>query len=326
MLLLLLIILIIITRLLIIPMILIINILLFEYGMALSCDCVLTVLNLSAEKWTPTETNSMMDETFELFFSTKRIVLSAEPKKKKQALLFSWWTPAPHPPKEGTLYRWEREKFYICNRGDCFVCTTWFWNLSDFSETRIPSYLPTCSLTMVRFWFWNRTKNSNLQMNVFNSHRGNISALFKIKKRLLGKDLKLSASFPKHCSSTVFYQEFFCFLPPPISHSPGFYFLVFLDSSGSTVVPLCQLDKSQRSIWNYFKYYYLQTSSPSHRHTSVCQTEQQFAQNDPPPLAHCSPSILQSFLRPKYCGSKLILKAPDPAPIFYPPSPLQLLL
>lgn len=33
----------------------------------------------------------------------------------------------------------EREKFYICNRGDCFVCTTWFWNLSDFSETRNPS-------------------------------------------------------------------------------------------------------------------------------------------------------------------------------------------
>lgn len=67
---------------------------------------------------------------------------------------------------------------------------------------------------MVRFWFWNRTKNSNLQMNVFNSHRGNISALFKIKKRLLGKDLKLSASFPIHCRSTVFYQQFIFFSPP----------------------------------------------------------------------------------------------------------------
>lgn len=43
MLLLLLIIIIIITGLLIIPMILIISILLFEYGMAPSCDCVLTV-------------------------------------------------------------------------------------------------------------------------------------------------------------------------------------------------------------------------------------------------------------------------------------------
>lgn len=50
--------------------------------MALSCDCVLTLLNLSAETCTPTETNSMMDETFELFFSTKRNVLSAEPKTK----------------------------------------------------------------------------------------------------------------------------------------------------------------------------------------------------------------------------------------------------
>lgn len=87
MLLLILIILIIITGLLIIPMILIINILLFEYGMALSCDCILTVLNLSAEKCTPTETNSMMDKTFELFFSTKRIVLSAEPKNSLSFLL-----------------------------------------------------------------------------------------------------------------------------------------------------------------------------------------------------------------------------------------------
>lgn len=64
-------------------------------------------------------------------------------------------------------------------------------------------------------------------MNVFNSHRGNISALFKNKKRLLGKDLKLSASFPIHCSSTVFYQQFFFFSSPPISHFPDFYFLVF---------------------------------------------------------------------------------------------------
>lgn len=162
-------------------------------------------------------------------------------------------------------------------------------------------------------------------MNVFNSHRGNISALFKIKKRLLGKDLKLSASFPIHCSSTVFYQQFFFFFSSHLPF-PRFLLFSFLDSSGSTVVPLCQLDKSQRSIWKYFKYYYLQTSSPSHRRASVCQTEQQFAQNDPPPLAHCSPSIFQSFLRPKYCGSKLILKAPDPAPTIYPPSPLQLLL
>lgn len=68
-------------------MLLIINILLFEYGMALSCDCVLTVLNLSAEKCTPTETNSTMDETFEFFFSTKRNVLSAEPKTSPSFLL-----------------------------------------------------------------------------------------------------------------------------------------------------------------------------------------------------------------------------------------------
>lgn len=147
---------------------------------------------------------------------------------------------------------------------------------------------------MVRFWFWNRTKNSNLQMNVFNSHGGNISALFKIKKRLLGKDLKLSASFPIHCRFTVFWQQPF-FLSPPMSQV---FILNFLDSSGSTVVPLCQLDQSQRSIWSDFKYYDLQTSSPSHWYTSICQTEKQFAQKDPPPLAHCSHSI-QSFFTTK---------------------------
>lgn len=38
---------------------------------------------------------------------------------QKQARLFSWWTPAtpaPHPPKEGTLYRWEREVLYLQQR------------------------------------------------------------------------------------------------------------------------------------------------------------------------------------------------------------------
>lgn len=59
------------------------------------------------------------------------------------------------------------------------------------------------------------------------------------------------------------------------------------------------------------------------QHTPVCQTEHQFAQKDPPPLAHCSLSILQSFLRPKYCGSKLTFIAPYPAPTTYPPSPLR---
>lgn len=40
-------------------------------------------------------------------------------RSQKQAHLFSWWTPAtpaPHPPKEGTLYRWEREVLYLQQR------------------------------------------------------------------------------------------------------------------------------------------------------------------------------------------------------------------
>lgn len=106
-------------------MLLIINTLLFEYGMALSCDCVLTVSNLSAEKRTPTETNSETDETFD-FFSTKRNVLCAEPKNKR---VFSLGEALLHPllilPKRERCTD-AREKFYICNRGDCFVCPTWF--------------------------------------------------------------------------------------------------------------------------------------------------------------------------------------------------------
>lgn len=38
------------------------------YYLNMAWLCVLTVLNLSAEKCTPTETNSTMDETFEFFF------------------------------------------------------------------------------------------------------------------------------------------------------------------------------------------------------------------------------------------------------------------
>lgn len=142
-------------------------------------------------------------------------------------------------------------------------------------------------------------------MNVFNSHRGNISALFKIKKRLLGKDLKLSASFPIHCSSTVFYQQifFFSLLLP----SPRFLLVIFW-------IPLVPLWCHCANLINHKEVFEMILNTtiyrPLHRYTSVCQTEQQFAQNDPPPLAHCSPSILQSFLRPKYCGSKLTLIAP----------------
>lgn len=107
-------------------MLLIINILLFEYGMALSCDCVLTVLNLSAEKCAPTETNRVTDETFQFFFSTKRNVLSAELKTRPCFLLAN--PRYTHPPEEGDAVqtRERKKKFYICNRGDCFVCTTWF--------------------------------------------------------------------------------------------------------------------------------------------------------------------------------------------------------
>lgn len=56
---------------------------------------------------------------------TRRLTSSFLPRgmcslpSPKQARLFSWWapaTPAPHPPKEGTLYRWEREVLYLQQR------------------------------------------------------------------------------------------------------------------------------------------------------------------------------------------------------------------
>lgn len=67
-------------------------------------------------------------------------------------------------------------------------------------------------------------------MNVFNSHRGNISALFKIKKRLLGKDLKRSALFPIHCRLTVLSQQPISFLSSPLLPVFGcsIYFLILL--------------------------------------------------------------------------------------------------
>lgn len=176
MLLLLLIILIIITGLLliIIPMILIINILLFEYGMTLSCDCVLTVFGLSSGRSTPTETNSTMDETFEflLFYqeecapcwATNKRVISLGKKTNKNTATTTTTFPPPFSllhlllilPKEGNAVQTREMKFYICNRGDCFVCTTLGFEIFQTfqkPESQV-SYLYTCSLTMVRFWFW----------------------------------------------------------------------------------------------------------------------------------------------------------------------------
>lgn len=127
----------------IIPMILIINILLFEYGMALSCDCVfLTVLKLSAEECTPTETQTVDGQDFWVLLFLPRGMCSSP--SQKQAHLFSWWTPSrPHPTlillKRRTLYRWEREVLYLQTEVTVLFVQHGFWNLSDFSETRIPS-------------------------------------------------------------------------------------------------------------------------------------------------------------------------------------------
>lgn len=147
------------------------SLILYYLNMAWLCRVTVFWLfwNLSAEKCTPTETNSVMDETFEFFFSTERNVLSAEPQKKNKnknkARLFSWWTPAPpapHPPKEATLYRWEREVLYLQQRWLFCLYNMGFEIFQTFQkpESQV-SYLPTCSLTTVRFWFWKKEKKSN---------------------------------------------------------------------------------------------------------------------------------------------------------------------
>lgn len=61
---------------------------------------------------TPVEVNCAAGGTFEFFFSTQKTVLC----------------PAPTCPSSAPSYGGgavQREKFYICNRSDCFVCTTW---------------------------------------------------------------------------------------------------------------------------------------------------------------------------------------------------------
>lgn len=149
-------------------------------------------------------------------------------------------------------------------------------------------------------------------MNVFNSHRGNISALFKIKKRLLGKDLKLSASFPIHCRFTVFSQQpfFFCLLP-----SPRFLFEIFQ----IPLVPLwcrCANLINHKEVFEVILNTILQTSSPSHLFAKL-------KNNLHKKIHHhwLTAPILSSnhFLRPKYCGSKLNLRAPDLASTNYYP-------
>lgn len=85
------------------------------------------------ETCTPAEVNCVAGGTSEFFFSTENGVAPTAS---------SLGEAPPHVPllryarQRQTPCICGREKFYICNRGDCFVCTTWvFPNLSDFLET-----------------------------------------------------------------------------------------------------------------------------------------------------------------------------------------------
>lgn len=141
MLLLLLIILIIITGLIIIiPMILIINTLLFEYGMALSCDCLwLFPTSQMRSAHQQRQTGQWTGHSGPPFLP--RGTCSA------WAGVFSWWAPpAPHPPKRGnTVQTRERCSIFATEVTVLFV-QHGFWNLSDFSENQNPA-LVTSLLT-----------------------------------------------------------------------------------------------------------------------------------------------------------------------------------
>ena len=112
-----------------------------------------------------------MDETFEFFFSTERNVLSAEPQRKKTNKkknptkpVFSLGEPLLHLLLillKRQRCTDEREKFYICNRGDCFVCTTWVlksFRLFGNQNPKLVTYLLTYNGT---FLILKKKKTSN---------------------------------------------------------------------------------------------------------------------------------------------------------------------
>lgn len=217
------------------------SLILYYLNMAWLCRVTVFWLfwNLSAEKCTPTETNSVMDETFEFFFSTERNVLSAEPQKKtktKTKPVFSLGEPLLHLLLILLKRRRctdEREKFYICNRGDCFVCTTWVlksFRLFRNQNPKLVTYLPA-HLQRYVFDFEKKKKNLTKEIRIFKwmssipTGGKHICTVQNQKTTLRKKDLKLSASFPIHCRSTVFYQQVtFLFLLLLLPSLPGFFF------------------------------------------------------------------------------------------------------
>lgn len=147
-----------------------------------------------------------------LFYQEESALL---PSHKKTKPVFSLREPLLHLLlillKRETLYRWERNSIFATEVTVLFV-QHGFEILQTFQkpESQV-SYLPS-HLRWYVFDFEIELKILIFKWMSSNSHRGNISALFKIRKRLLGKDLKLSASFPIHCRFTAFSQQL---LPPP---------------------------------------------------------------------------------------------------------------
>lgn len=221
-------------------MLLIINTLLFEYGMALSCDCVLTLLKpLSREVHTNGDKQCDGRDIWVLLFYREECALRWAAKKKtktKTKPVFSLGEPLLHLLLILLKRRRctdEREKFYICNRGDCFVCTTWVlksFRLFRNQNPKLVTYLPA-HLQRYVFDFEKKKKNRTKEIRIFKwmssipTGGKHICTVQNQKTTLRKKDLKLSASFPIHCRSTVFYQQVtFLFLLLLLPSLPGFFF------------------------------------------------------------------------------------------------------
>lgn len=134
-----------------------------------------------------------------------RNVLCAEPKNKSLSLGDPTSNAPPHSQRV-TLYRLERSSIFATEMTVLFLKLGFeilqtFLN-SDSRVSQLPGHLQ-------QYVFDFEAKNFLSSNECLQFHRGNISALFKIRKRLVGEDLnKLAASFPEHCS-VILYRMFF---------------------------------------------------------------------------------------------------------------------
>lgn len=178
-------------------MILFINTLLFGYGMALSCVGTLLTSQPRRAQHHKQRRTGWWTRHLSSSFLPRGICSSAEPEKTKP--VFSLREPLLHLLlillKRETLYRWERNSIFATEVTVLFV-QHGFEILQTFQkpESQV-SYLPS-HLQWYVFWFWNRTKNSHLQMNVFKFPQGKHICTVQNQKTTLRKRPKALSILP----------------------------------------------------------------------------------------------------------------------------------